>query len=228
MWTAAADNRPTRLRTFGAGRAASPARSPNPSGLATPTSTGAERQMGDERLEEAWAAAVSGGEAWALRALYEDLAPRVTGYLTTRGASEPEDLTSEVFLAVFPRLSTVTGGLSGLRTFIFTVAHARLVDDLRRRSRRPEPLGYDPDRDTRTSPSAENQATVSMGSQRAIELLASLPEDQRDVLMLRTLADLTVDQIADTLGKSRGAVKQAQRRGLLTLRARLVAEGVTP
>jgi RNA polymerase sigma-70 factor (ECF subfamily) len=184
--------------------------------------------MGDEVLEEALAAAAAGGDAWALRALYEDLAPRVTGYLTARGASDPEDLTSEVFLAVFPRLSKVTGGLSGLRSFTFTVAHARLVDDLRRRARRPEPVGYDPERDTRTSPSAEDEAIAGTGNRRAIELLSKLPEDQRDVLLLRTLADLTVDQVADALGKSRGAVKQAQRRGLLTLRALLVAEGVTP
>lgn len=182
--------------------------------------------MGDEVPEDVFAAAVA-GQAWALRALYEELAPKVTGYLTSRGASDPEDLTSEVFLAVFPKLSTVTGGLGGLRTLVFSVAHARLVDDLRRRSRRPEPVGYDPDRDRRTSPSSEEDATVALGTQRAIELLARLPDDQRDVLMLRTLADLTVDQVAAALGKSRGAVKQAQRRGLITLRAFLVAEGVT-
>ncbi|MCW2668371.1 MAG: sigma-70 family polymerase sigma factor, partial [Frankiales bacterium] len=57
------------------------------------------------------------GEAWALRALYEHLSPKVLAYLRTRGASEPEDLTSEVFLTVFPRLSALTGGAAGLRTF---------------------------------------------------------------------------------------------------------------
>lgn len=183
--------------------------------------------MRDHASEDAFEAAVA-GQAWALRALYEELAPKVTGYLRTRGASEPEDLTSEVFLAVFPRLSTVAGGLSGLRTLVFSVAHARLVDDLRRRSRRGESMGYDPDRDSRVSPSSEEEAFAGLGTQRAIELLAKLPDDQRDVLMLRTLADLTVDQVAVTLGKSRGAVKQAQRRGLITLRGLLVAEGVTP
>ncbi|MDP9390745.1 MAG: sigma-70 family RNA polymerase sigma factor, partial [Actinomycetota bacterium] len=60
--------------------------------------------------------AAQAGRPWALRAVYEELAPRVHGYLRARGASEPEDLTSEVFLTVFTRLATVTGGAAGLRT----------------------------------------------------------------------------------------------------------------
>lgn len=183
--------------------------------------------MGEEELEEALVAAAA-GQPQALRVLYEELAPRVKGYLTYRGASEPEDLTSEVFLAVFPRLCTVTGGYGGLRTLVFSVAHARLVDDLRRRSRRPQVVGYEPERDPRTSPSSADEATAGLEAEHTIELLSGLPDDQRDVLMLRLLADLTVDQVAQALGKSRGAVKQAQRRGLIKLRAALVAEGVTP
>src|SRR5258708_35092678 len=83
------------------------------------------------------------GEPWALRQLYDELAPAVVGYLRVRGAQEPEDLTSEVFLAVFTRLTTVSGGASGLRTLLFSVAHARLVDDLRRRGRRGDTLALD-------------------------------------------------------------------------------------
>jgi DNA-directed RNA polymerase specialized sigma24 family protein len=83
------------------------------------------------------------GEPWALRAVYDELAPRVRGYLTARGAAEPEDLTTEVFLAVFPRLPQVTGGPAGLRALVFSVAHARLLDDLRRRARRGPVVAYE-------------------------------------------------------------------------------------
>src|SRR5581483_9500714 len=76
------------------------------------------------------------GEAWALTEIWRDYAPAVTGYLRGRGASEPDDLTSDVFLAVFERLQSFRGDESDLRAFVFTVAHHRLVDDLRRRSRR--------------------------------------------------------------------------------------------
>lgn len=177
--------------------------------------------------EDVFAAAVA-GQPWALRALYEDLAPRVRGYLVARGAREPEDLTSEVFLAVFSRLSTVTGGPAGLRSLVFSVAHARLVDELRRRSREPALTCYDPDRDQRSNPSSEHEALDALGSRAMVGMLSRLPEAQREVLALRHLADLSIDQVATVLGRTPGAVKQLQRRGLLALRAVLVAEGVTP
>lgn len=184
--------------------------------------------MSDPLLEDLLPAAQA-GEAWALRALYDHLAPRVLAYLRTRGAAEPEDLTSEVFLTVFPRLPTVTGGAAGLRTFTFSVAHARLVDDLRRRSRRELPASYEPDADPRTAPSSEDDALVGLQTERVQRLLQGLVPDQRDVLVLRILGDLTVEQVAEALGKSSGAVKQLQRRGLLALRRTLESEsdGVT-
>ena len=48
-----------------------------------------------------------------------------------------------------------------------------------------------------------------------------LPDDQRSVLLLRVLADLTVEQVAAVMGRSVGSVKALQRRGLRTLRDRL-------
>lgn len=179
--------------------------------------------MDDQQLQDVLPAAQA-GQAWALRVVHEQLAPRVLAYLTTRGASEPEDLTSEVFLTVLPRLATVTGGAPGLRTFVFSVAHARLVDDLRRRSRREPVVPYEPERDRRVSASSEDEALTSIGTDRVRRLLAGLVPDQRDVLTLRVLGDLTVEQVAESLGKSEGAVKQLQRRGLIALRRVLESE----
>jgi RNA polymerase sigma-70 factor (ECF subfamily) len=184
--------------------------------------------MSDTLLEELLPAAQA-GEAWALRGVYEQLAPRVHSYLRMRGASEPEDLTSEVFLAVFPKLAGLQGGAAGLRTFTFSVAHARLVDDLRKRARREPFLPYEPDGDPRTASSSEDEALVLLQSERVRQLLATLPDDQRDVLAMRILGDLSLEQVAAALGRSSGAVKQLQRRGLLRLRATLEAApgGVT-
>jgi RNA polymerase sigma-70 factor (ECF subfamily) len=176
--------------------------------------------MNEHALEDALRAAQA-GEAWAARVLYDELAPRVHAYLRTRGAAEPEDLTSEVFLAVFPKLAGVTGGVAGLRTFTFSVAHARLVDDLRRRGRREPVSSYQPELDARTAPSAEDDGLEALQSERVRRLLGTLVPDQRDVLVLRVLGDLTVEQVAEALGKSSGAVKQLQRRGLLALRKQL-------
>lgn len=174
--------------------------------------------MRDQELDAALVAAQQ-GEPWALRAIYGALAPQVRGYLRTRGAGEPEDLTSEVFLAVFPRLGSVTGGAAGLRTLVFSVAHARVVDDLRRRSRRQPTAEYDPGTDERSAPAAEDEALALIATERVRELLAVLPEDQRDVLLLRVVSDLSVEQVAQAMNRSPGAVKQLQRRGLLALRA---------
>ena len=161
------------------------------------------------------------GEAWAVQAVYEQLAPKVLGYLRIRGAAEPEDLTSEVFLTVFPKLASIQGGAAGLRTFTFSVAHARLVDDLRKRGRREPTVPYEPLDDPRRTASSEDEAVDNLQSERVMALLESLRPEQRDVLVMRILGDLSIEQVAEALGKSQGAVKQLQRRGLLTLRAAL-------
>ena len=171
-------------------------------------------------------AAAALGEAWALRLLYDTLAPKVVGYLRGRGASEPEDLASDVFLTVFGRLASVTGGGAGLSTFTFSVAHARLVDDFRRRSRSPVTVEFDPRIDAGATASAEDVAAENLGNAAVLALLDRLPDSQREVLLLRVVADLTVEQVAAAIGRSEGAVKQLQRRALEALRGLVSAAGV--
>jgi len=81
--------------------------------------------------------AAQAGAAWAFEVLYRDLAPSVTGYLRLHGAAEPDDLASETFIGVFTGLGGFSGDEAALRGWVFTIAHRRLVDDWRRRSRRP-------------------------------------------------------------------------------------------
>lgn len=158
------------------------------------------------------------GEPWALRIVYDALAPQVHGYLRARGAADPDELTSDVFLTVFNRLPALTGGVSGLRTFTFSVAHARLVDSLRKQNRRPAEVPYETVRDARRSPSAEDVAEQAASAARALELLARLPEDQRTVLALRIIGELSLEEVAGAIGRSVGAVKQLQRRALIALK----------
>jgi RNA polymerase sigma-70 factor (ECF subfamily) len=150
----------------------------------------------------------------------------VAGYLRARGASEPEDMTSDVFLAVFDRLPGFHGDDDALRAFVFTVAHHKLVDDLRRRSRRGETISYEPDTDERTSASAETVALAALGDQRVRELLSALSAEQREVILLRVVADLSLEQTAQVVGKRVGAVKALQHRALASLR-RLLEQAVS-
>ena len=175
-------------------------------------------------LTESTVADAKSGSSDAVSTVYRVLAPKVLGYLRARGAEDPEGLTNEVFLAVIPRLAKLEGGAAGLRTLVFSVAHARYVDETRRRARRPATTPYEQQDDDRTSPSAETTAIELAGSIRMLGMLDSLGEDQRSVISLRILADLSLEQTADVLGKSTGAVKQLQRRGLENLRS-LIARG---
>ncbi len=170
-------------------------------------------------------AAVSGNSE-AFRQVYDALAPRVLGYLRSRGVEDAEGMVSEVFLAVHPRLAGLTGGAAGLRTLVFSVAHARAVDDARRRSRRPASFSYDPEYDDRVTGSAEQIAVQSLEAERAIELMQELNDDQRTVVTLRIIGDLSLDQTAEVTGKTVASVKQLQRRGLVRLRELMAATEV--
>lgn len=156
------------------------------------------------------------------RWLYESVAGRVLGYLRARGAAEPEDVTSEVFLRVFDHLDTFTGDEAGYRSWVFTIAHRLLVDDHRRRARRPETVELSaPVRESVAGGDSESDALRVVGDRAVAEVLAGLVPDQREVLTLRVVGDLTVDQVAGVLGKSRGAVKALQRRALAAVQRRL-------
>lgn len=169
-------------------------------------------------------AAAKGDEA-AMRRVYEVLAPALLGYVRSRGSEDPEGLTQEVFVALVPRIPKVHGGAKGLRTLAFSIAHARLVDELRRRDRRPTTSPFEVHDDPRSSSSAEEEALSHIQSVDAIALLASLGEDQRAVVALRVVAQLSLEETAEVVGRSIGAVKQLQRRGLLALRSRLHEQG---
>jgi RNA polymerase sigma-70 factor (ECF subfamily) len=164
-------------------------------------------------------AAARTGAPWAFEVLYRDLAPAVTAYLRLHGAVEPDDLASETFIGVLTGLSGFSGDEGALRAWVFTIAHRRLVDDWRRRSRRPQ-LADDPGDalETRVGGDVETDALANLGAEMVLERCNALPADQRTVLLLRILGDLTVEQVAGVMGRTVPSVKALQRRGLTTLR----------
>jgi RNA polymerase sigma factor (sigma-70 family) len=166
-------------------------------------------------------AAAQAGAGWAFEVLYRDLSPVVTGYLRLHGAAEPDDLASETFLGVFTGLAGFSGDEDALRSWVFTIAHRRLIDDWRRRSRRPQLADDSGDLTLHAGGDAEDDALVRVGTADVHRMCAGLPDDQRSVLLLRVLADLTLEQVASVMGRSVGSVKALQRRGLRTLRNRI-------
>jgi RNA polymerase sigma-70 factor (ECF subfamily) len=155
-------------------------------------------------------------------AAYRSFAGPVLGYLRARGVDDPEAVTQDVFMAFYPMVADLTGGLQGAKSLLFSIAHARLVDHYRRVERRPRLSPYDPQDDHRTTPSAEEQAVDLDGGASA--LLEGLSREHQEVLALRVVADLSIEQVAGIMGKSAGAIKQLQRRALQNLKAQTLAK----
>jgi RNA polymerase sigma-70 factor (ECF subfamily) len=162
--------------------------------------------------------AAAGGDADAFGRLWAGLSPAVAAYFRAHAVDEAEDLTSEVFLAAFRALPPATRCAEQFRGLLFRIAHRRYVDWVRDRVRRGNPVPYDTALDKRAAPSAEECAAERLGSERALALLSSLTPDQRQVVSLRVLGDLTLQQTAEVLGRDVGTVKSLQHRGLARLR----------
>ena len=172
--------------------------------------------------------AAQSGAPWALERLYQVFSPAVLGYVRVQGAADPEDLSNEVFLGVFQRIGAFAGDEDRFRSWVFTIAHSRLIDDRRRTSRRPQTVQDATDVPVeRLGGDAEQDALERLSSRRVQALCEELVPDQRDVLLLRLMAGLTVEAIAESLGKSEGAIKALQRRGLANLRKILEPDPVS-
>jgi RNA polymerase sigma factor (sigma-70 family) len=161
--------------------------------------------------------------AWEL--IWNWIAPAVGGYLRVQGAREPDDLASEAFIGVLRNLDSFHGDETAFRSWVFVIAHRRLQDERRRERRKPTPDELRADAPLGGG-DAETEAMARLAAARVEQLCARLGPDQRDVLLLRLVADLTVEQVAAVLGKSEGAVKQLQRRGLEAIRKICESEGV--
>ena len=94
-----------------------------------------------------------------------------------------------MFLGVFARLRTFSGPEAQFRSFVFTIAHRRVVDHRRIRARRPEAAPLDAaggdEPATGEATSAKDHALANLGTERIQRLLGELTPDQRDVLTLR-------------------------------------------
>lgn len=172
--------------------------------------------------------AARAGAPWALDRLFESLSRPVAGYLRALGAPEPDELTNDVFLRVFTNLGRFEGGEDRFRSWVFTIAHHRLIDDRRRLQRRPVTNGFRAIAEEAGGGvgDVEEEAMGNLGAEWVHTVIAALAPDQREVLLLRVVADLTVEQIAEVVGKTPGAVKALQRRALGALRQRLERKGV--
>jgi RNA polymerase sigma factor (sigma-70 family) len=182
--------------------------------------------MSAERFTTLLDAARQGSEA-AWQELYGGLAPVVLGYLRANNAPDAEDVLSEVFLQVARDITTFDGEERGFRSWVFTIAHHRLIDARRHSARRPLDLAAEPPEPSERADDAAEEALARIGIEEVHRVLAAISDEQRTVLLLRVLADMSIDDVARTIDKRPGAVKALQRRGLAAVKRELARKGVT-
>jgi RNA polymerase sigma-70 factor (ECF subfamily) len=173
-------------------------------------------------------AAAKAGDGWALVALYREFQPAILRYLRAQAPADGEDLASEVWLDAAAGLGRFEGDERGFRRWLFTIAHRRLADHRRRDARYRSLLGS-LDRSEYENPlDCEAEVLAANGTEAALALIAGLPHDQAQVVLLRVVGGLDANEVAAIVGKKPGAVRVLQHRALKRLATELVDERRRP
>lgn len=165
------------------------------------------------------------GDEPAISELYRRHVDVVYRYIWARVRDETiaEDLTAQVFLKALEGLPTYRDTGKPFLAWLYRIAYARTVDHWRQQERRVEvPLDE-------ALPAGEPRPGAFLEMEddwvTAVNLLAQLTDDQQAVLMLRFIGEMSLAQVAETLGKTLGATKAIQHRALASLARMLQDQG---
>lgn len=195
------------------------------------TPSAARNPFGDQ-FPGILAAAQEGGD-WAVAALYRWLHPSLVGYLRARAGDDAEDVAAETWMAIAGGLRGFSGDEGALRSWVFTIAHRRLVDHHRATARRIRTRSLTPgdhsgatddgpvaDPVSPDDPAAETIDALA-GDEATRRILSLLPAEQAEIVLLRVVAGLAVDDVARITGRRAGSVRVLQHRALRRLADRL-------
>lgn len=176
--------------------------------------------------------AARAGEGWAFDTLFKWLNRPITAFVSSKGLADPGPVVNETFLGAFRGLDRFDGGATDFRRWVYGIARHKIVDARRSESRRPQnwvPVDEMVEKTIDANAvgnDVEQEAIINLTTEKVQDLFATLTEDQRDVLTLRLVSDMTVPQIAVALDKPEGAVKALQRRALRRLASQLESKQV--
>ncbi|MBM7058217.1 RNA polymerase sigma factor [Streptomyces durocortorensis] len=186
--------------------------------------------LGDDAELTAAVLAAQDGDEDAFRAVYRAVQPRLLGYIRTLvGEPDAEDVASEAWLQIARDLDRFSGDADRFRGWAARIARNRSLDHLRMRSRRPAIGGDETELTARAAESdTAGDAIEALDTDRTMSLIAQLPQDQAEAVVLRVVVGLDAKSAAQTLGKRPGAVRTAAHRGLKRLAELLGADGQIP
>ncbi len=174
-------------------------------------------------------AAAQAGEEAGFADLYRDFAPGVLGFLRGRVPREAEDVAASVWLDVAQSIGRFVGDEKGFRAWLFTIVRRRMLNEFRRQGRdhsSPHDPMVMPTTASITTP--EGEVLAHLDSVEALALIGSvLPPLQADVVLMRVIAGMPVDEIADVLDLAPGHIRVLSHRGLKTLAEHFSRHAVT-
>ena len=169
-----------------------------------------------------------GGSEDQFAVLWRDANPALLRYLRVLAPENAEDIAAETWVHVIRRLPRFIGDEAAWRAWLFTTARRRLIDQARLRKRHPaEPLDGVSAAEMPRTPDAAQIALENLATESAIALLSQLPPPQAEVIMLRVVAGLDTDAVAELLGKTPGNIRVMAHRGLKKLEDLLGRAGIT-
>ncbi|WP_344140730.1 RNA polymerase sigma factor, partial [Luedemannella flava] len=165
------------------------------------------------------------GDEDGFRSVYRHLQPGLLRYLTGLVGGDAEDVAAEAWEQIARDIRSFQGDGDGFRRWAVTIARHRALDHLRRQRRRPAvPTAGEEFADLPADENTEARAMDALGTEAALALIASLPPDQAEAVLLRAVMGLDAASAGEILGKRPGAVRMAAYRGLRTLAGRLVRQ----
>ncbi|GAA2049694.1 RNA polymerase sigma factor [Catenulispora yoronensis] len=172
-----------------------------------------------QELADALVGAVRGDED-GFAVLWRALNPPLLRYLRVLIPDAGEDVASETWLQAARDLGGFTGDVRHFQVWLFRIARNRAIDEGRRARRKlDEPVAVLPDRGS--ADDTAEAALTALATRRALAVIAELPRDQAEAVLLRAVAGLSADQAGAVVGKRAGAVRVAAMRGLRTLKKKL-------
>ncbi len=169
--------------------------------------------------------AARAGDCDALAELWRTHHAHLLRYLRTRRMVSPEDVASQVWIDVARSIERFDGGADDFPRWLFTIAHRRSVDEVRRMVRAAEL----PRPSVEHAPGADVEHDRHDALDRAVGLVGSLPDAQAEAVMLRVVNDLSIADVAEVMGISEGNVRVLVHRGVARLRRRMsVTDGGAP